>query len=213
MRILLVDDHPIFRRGVRDILAERAEASDISEAADGDAALRLLQVMPPDLAIFDIALPGRDGFALVEWCRREAPGIECILLTMYDEPEYLARALELGVRGFLLKDDTESELRQCLDTVFEGGTYISPRCGQVRGALQPPRDTDATARLAALTPAQRAVLRGVARFLTSRQIADELGLSPRTVQNHRAHIARRLGLEGPNQLLRFAAEHAALLGD
>lgn len=211
MKVLLVDDHPIFRRGVREILQERPEVASIAEADDGAAALQQLRVAEPDLAIFDIALPGHDGFELVAWCRDHAPGIECILLTMHDDPEYLDRALELGVRGYLLKDDTESELGRCLEAVVEGEIFVSPRFGRVRGALRPPPDAGAERLIAALTPAQRAVLSRVARFMTNREIAVELGLSQRTVENHRAHIAARLGLQGANALLRFAAQHAAWL--
>jgi DNA-binding NarL/FixJ family response regulator len=211
MKVLLVDDHPIFRRGVREILQERPEIASVAEAEDGAAALHQLRVAEPDLALFDIALPGHDGLELVTWCRDHAPGIECILLTMYDEPEYLERALELGVRGYLLKDDAASELGRCLDTVLEGDIYVSPRFGRARGALRPPPDARAERLLAALSPAQRAVLARVARFMTNREIAAELGLSHRTVENHRAHIATRLGLDGANALLRFAVQHAAWL--
>lgn len=207
MRVLIVDDHPMFRRGVRDILAEHPLISSIAEAEDGASAIDNMQRTPPDVAVFDLALPEVDGLQLVAWVNANSPGTACIVLTMYDDREYLDRALELGVRGYILKDDSEAELHRCLDAISAEDSWVSPRFGRPRGRLYPLRDPAVETALAALTPAQREVLVHIGRFMTSMQIATELGVSVRTVQNHRYAIARRLELAGPHELLRFTCRY------
>lgn len=212
MKILVVDDHPMFRRGVRDILEQVDSVDSIIEADNGATAMRQIELLAPDIAIVDLALPEIDGLELIAWIADQAAGIRCIVLTMYDEQRYLERALELGACGYVLKDDAEGELTRCLEVMESGDTYVSPRFGRPRARLYPLRDPALETRLAALSETQRAVLAKVAEFKTSKEIAAELGISFRTVQNHRNAIALKLELTGPNQLLRFAARYGAMPG-
>ncbi len=209
MKILVVDDHPMFRRGVREILEAWPEVESIMEADNGATAIRHIELMAPEFAIIDLALPDVDGLELMAWVCEHAAATRCIVLTMYDEQRYLERALELGACGYLLKDDTEGELRHCLETALNDETYVSPRFGRPRRRLYPLKDAAVEARLATLSAMQKAVLARVAEFKTSKEIADELGISFRTVQNHRNAIATQLQLSGPNQLLRFASRYVA----
>ena len=208
LKILIVDDHPMFRRGVRDIVEDYAVDSTIAEADNGASAIQHLELMAPDVAFVDLALPEVDGLEVLDWAARHAPDVKCIVLTMYDERQYLERALELGACGYVLKDDSELEIHKCLDTVLLGETFVSPRFGRPRTQLYPLKDPEREALLASLTPAQRQILKLVGQFKTSADIAEVTGLSVRTVQNHRYAIATRLKLSGANELLRFAAQCA-----
>ncbi|MBL8381588.1 MAG: response regulator transcription factor [Burkholderiales bacterium] len=203
--VLIADDHPVMRRGLRDIVAASRGYRVAGEAGDGDSAIRQLQLLRPDIALVDLAMPGKDGLAVAQWARTHQPMLRIVMLTMYAEPAYLERARALGVSGYLLKDDAEDELLRCLDAVVGGASFVSPSIGHP--PVRPPRYADAEEKLARLTPAQRAILRQVAQARTSKEIARALGLSYRTVQNHRAHIAEALGLAGPNRLLDFAIRH------
>jgi len=209
LAVLIADDHPMMRRGLRDIVVASDGYRVAAEAGDGRSAIRQLELLRPDIALIDLAMPELDGFAVVEWARAHQPELRVVMLTMYADAAYLERARALGVQGYLLKDDAEDELLRCLDVVAAGDNYVSPSIGHA--PVRPPPPPDAAARLARLTPAQRAILRHVAEARTSKEIARAMGLSYRTVQNHRAHMAEALGLSGPNRLLDFAVRHRDLL--
>ena len=166
-----------------------------------------MELNSPDLAISDLALPEYDGLELIEWTRIHSSRTRAIVLTMYDETQYLQRALELGACGYVLKDDTESDLRNCIETALDGDTYVSPRFGRKKERLYPLKDRDTEMRLQSLSELQKNILMHVANFKTSKEIANELGLSYRTVQNHRANIAAHLNLKGANQLLQFTTRY------
>lgn len=209
MKVLIVDDHPMFRRGVREILEAFADIDAIAEADNGVSAIQHLQLQQPDIAIFDLALPEIDGLALLEWTGTNTPEVRCVILTMYDDREYLDRALELGASGYILKDDSEGEIRRCLDALLIDEIFVSPRFGRPRARLYPLKDPALEQQLELLTPLQRTILTMVGQFRTSREIATALGVSVRTVQNHRYAMTSRLGLSGANELLRFATRCAA----
>ncbi len=204
--ILIADDHPIFRRGVRNIIEESPYYVVTAEAGDGQSAIRQLELNRFDAAVLDLAMPDRSGLQVLQWMRDNTPGTACVVLTMYADEGYLKRAFELGANGYLLKDDAHDELIRCLDVVCDGGRYVSPNVGHSRGAVLSPPDGQIDEKLSALTPAQRAVLRLVSEFKTSKEIGRELDISYRTVQNHRANICRALGLDGPNALVEFAVK-------
>ena len=209
--VLLVDDHPLFRRGLATTIDERTALRVVAEADDGRSALTLAGIHRPDVTVIDLALPDFGGLTLVGELRRAVPDVDCVIMTLYNDTALLDRALELGVAGYLLKSDGAETVRACLEGASPGRPFVSP--GVSVDPPGPPR-AGAVAGLGwldELTDRERQVLHALARSLTSRQIAAALGISVRTVQNHRARAAIKLELAGPHALLRFALDNAAAL--
>ncbi|NDY96988.1 response regulator transcription factor [Wenzhouxiangella limi] len=208
--LMIADDHPIFRQGLRKILQRLDWLEVVAEAESGDSALAQMRYLQPDMAMLDLAMPGTDGLKVLEKCRELHPQMQVIIVTSYDDPAYLERAMELGARGYVVKDSAGEVLVECLTTVAAGSVYISPSLNSC--APQPPALAAGVAEeLDLLTDAERRVLSGVADFKTSKEIARELDVSYRTVQNHRANIAEKLGLTGRHALIRFARTHREAL--
>ena len=213
MKILLADDHPLFRHGVRHALEGDAGITVVGEAGDGDEAVRAIETLLPDVAIVDISMPGLSGLEVVESIRQKRLPVDFIILTMYEDEEYFTYAMDLDVRGYVLKDSGIVELRQALRFIAEGKVFVSPAIAHylVKRITRLDDVLRKNPTLQDLTAMEREVLRRIAENKTSKQIADELNISYRTVQNHRAHITGKLGLRGYNKLLQFALEHRSLL--
>lgn len=210
--VVIADDHPLFRRGLVDALSGDGGFRVVGEASDGEAALALVRRRRPGIALLDVNMPGMSGLAVAEAIGAEGLAVAVVILTMYQDAGVLGRALDLGVKGYVLKDSAATEIVACLHTVSTGRAYVSPALSTE--LLERRRDHPADAleaRLAELTPAEVKVLRLIAAGLTSAEIARELGNSPRTIENHRSHICRKLALSGPQALLRFALERKARL--
>jgi DNA-binding NarL/FixJ family response regulator len=209
-RVLIADDHPIFRQGLRLVIETNDHVEVVAEAENGESALVQIRFLKPDLVFLDIAMPDQDGLSVLETLRQEKNPIRVIMMTSYPEQAYLNRAMELDVSGYLLKDNSRDDIGQCLSQVLQGGTYISPSFSQ--GNLCVPRDLSGHDDLQeVLTDKELQVLSLVARFMTSKEIARHLNISFRTVQNHRAHISQKLGLRGIHQLSRFARRNLEFL--
>lgn len=209
--VLIADDHPIFREGLGEILEADGAFEVVGRAGDGETALALVRELRPDIAVLDLEMPRASGLAVAEAVRAEGLATRVVILTMHTDSGVFRRALDLGVRGYVLKDSAVDEIVACLHMVDAGRAYISPALsGELldRRAEAPLRELAA---LSDLTPAERRVLQLVARGLTSPEIAEELGNSPKTIENHRTHICAKLGLSGPQALLRFALEQRPLL--
>ena len=196
--IVLADDHPIFRRGLVDIISEHAEFKVVAEAADGGQALDAIQEYHPDIAILDISMPVLDGFEVLLKAQHNSYTPRFIMLTMYDDKVYLEKALEYGAMGYLLKDNAEQELFNCLNMVEQGKHYLSP--GVSRHLLEPQQPV-----LEILTPTERKIFILVSEFKTNTNIANLLAVSIRTIENHRARICKKLGLSGPHALSDYIA--------
>jgi DNA-binding NarL/FixJ family response regulator len=208
-RILVADDHPIFCEGlVRAIEREKTFAI-IGQAGDGVEALNLIRELHPDIAILDISMPVMDGLEVARRVHQEALPTELIILTMYKDSRYFDAALDLGVRGYVVKDSVSAELVTCLRAVADGHYYISPAISDllIRWERRVASLPAAAPPLDRLTPAERTILGYVAENKTSREIAQELSVSVRTVENHRTHICHKLGIKGHNALLQFAIEY------
>jgi DNA-binding NarL/FixJ family response regulator len=210
MNLLIVDDHPLFREGLKQTVAKIEGIGSISEAETGEAALALIRYDPPSMIMLDLAMPGMDGIELLEQLRAEDIKVNVVVVTSYDDKAYLDRAFDLGARGYVLKDSAVSDVIDCIEAIRTGGIYISPSLGRSTPVL-PSADNHVRELLRKLTQTELAVLSKVAEFMTSKEIARELDMSFRTVQNHRSHICSKLGLHGPHQLMSFASEHAALI--
>lgn len=202
--ILIADDHPFFRKGLRQMLAGDRTVTVIAEASSGTEALERIRKERPALAVLDIDMPGMRGLDVLSALSAERITTGVIFMTMYKEPELVRRAVALGALGYLLKESVIEEMEDCLRYVRSGRTFISPAMAAVMaGAPAEP----SVPGLSQLTPAERRVLRLVAQDKSSKEIADALHISPRTVDNHRTHICEKLGLSGTHALVRFALQH------
>jgi DNA-binding NarL/FixJ family response regulator len=211
--VLIADDHPIFRRGLCDIIAADTSLRLVGEAADGEQAWQLIQKLQPSVAVLDIHMPKRSGIQLGQLLSRQRLSVALIILTMDAEEALLNEALNLGVKGYLLKETAVTDLLQAIHQVAVGGCYISSalsgallRRNAASEALQ-----EQKLGLAALTPTERQILKLIAEDRTSKEIAEVLGCSIRTVETHRQNISRKLELSGSHSLLRFAFDHKAQL--
>ena len=213
IRVLIADDHPIFRKGLRELIEEEPGLAVVGEAEDGVAAFERIQSLAPDVAVLDIGMPKMNGFAVAERVKASGLGAKIIFLTMYKEWDAFNRALDLGVKGYLLKDSAAAEIADSIKRVEAGELYISP----VISSFLINRLAKADALVAThpglqtLTPTENRILRLIAEKKTSKEIADELSVSSRTVDNHRANICQKLNLRGGNALLKFALEHKSEL--
>lgn len=206
-RIVIADDHPIFRSGLRNIIDADLAYEVIGEADDGETALALIRDKSPDVAILDINMPGMSGFDVIEEIRNEATETEFVILSMHDDEKMFAKAMKLGVRGYVIKDSAAVDIINCLQTVCRGQNYTS--AAVTTYLVNRATRTSALEGLESLTPTERKVLRKVAEYMTSREIAEEFNVSLRTIENHRANISSKLGLHGSHALMKFALKHEA----
>ncbi|MDE2372533.1 MAG: response regulator transcription factor [Burkholderiales bacterium] len=203
MKILLADDHALFRAGLRALLADIPGVEIVAEASDGAEAVRLAAATEPDLAFLDIAMPVQGGLAAVEQIKAARPQLRVIVLSMHLNSDYIARALGAGADGYMVKDSAPSELRVAVDAVMAGRNYLSPAAASllIQQALPGIREADP---LRTLSPRQIEVLRLVAEGCSTKEIARKLDLSPKTVDIHRAQLMQRLDIHDVAGLTRFA---------
>jgi DNA-binding NarL/FixJ family response regulator len=213
LKILIADDHPIFRRGLREVMEEDAGLLIVGEAGNGLIALQQIEQLQPDIAVLDIDMPQLSGFEVVKELQRKNLPVKIIFLTMHRDEDLFNEALSLGARGYVLKDSAATEAVACIHTVAGGQHYISPVISTylVRRSERLAAFAQETAGLSALTPAELRVLKLIATNKTSREIASELFLSYRTVENHRSNICQKLNLRGSHALVKFAFEHKSQL--
>ncbi len=209
LHIFLADDHPLFRRGLADVLKSVENISITGEASDGEAALRMIKELKPDIAILDLNMPKLSGIEILRRLRTEKIPVEVIFLTMHDDEDIFNRAMDAGAIAYLLKDSVSEDILSCINAVAEGKPYITPTISSylLNRSKCSPAVKDVVSRLAELSPAERRILNLVAENKTSKGIASELFISIRTVDNHRSSICSKLGLSGNNALLHFALEH------
>jgi DNA-binding NarL/FixJ family response regulator len=215
MRVLLADDHTLVRAGIRVLLTALPEVESVIEAGDGQQALALLLETRPDVALIDIGMPGLNGLELAARVAREVPETRLVILSMHGTPAHVAQALRTGVVGYVLKDAAADELPVLLRAVMRGETYLSPAISRhvVDGFLGRAGGRDgngdgegATAAAGAdgLTPRQREILQLVAEGKSTKDIAQLLDLSVKTVETHRGQIMERLGIHDLAGLVRYA---------
>lgn len=213
IKVVIVDDHPLFRQGLRQVVQGDARFELCGECGDGASAVQLVQEKNPDIAILDVNLPRLSGLEVARQLKEKRSPTQVIILTMYKEEETFNRSLDLGVKGFVLKENAVEDILNSLVTVANGEHYLSP---SISGYLvnRRARADSLVARkpgLEDLTKAERRVLKLVAEKKTSREIASELFISPRTVEAHRANICTKLELRGSHSLLQFALENRTSL--
>ena len=206
IRILIVDDHTLFRQGIRKVLDAEGDIEVMGEASDGSQAIALAAELAPDVVLMDIAMPGMDGLEATRRILEGAPNTRVLVLTALDEEAYVMGALRAGARGYLLKDTDWRELAGAIRTVHRGGALLSPAVTEhVLNAFRrasPPAAPPAAA--AGLTEGERDVLLLVARGFENEQIAERLSLSPKTVGNRLTEIYRKLGVANRTQAALYA---------
>lgn len=209
VNLLIVDDHPVFRRGLRQIVEENPEFKIVGEASDGSAAVRLARELNPEIAIVDIDMPQLNGLETVRAFQRQGLPVSVIFLTMYKEEDMFNAAMDLGVKAYILKENAADEILTALDKVARHEPFISQSMSDI-GQRRENRVQELLLNkpeIGDLTGAERRILKLIAEDFTSKEIADKLGVSIKTVENHRQNICNKLGLRGSHSLLKFAFEH------
>jgi DNA-binding NarL/FixJ family response regulator len=205
-RIILADDHMMFRSGIRKILEKDGSLSLVGETGDGLELLKLVNRRDPDLVVLDISMPNMRGLEAVREIKQTRPGVKVLMLTMHRDKEYVYSAISAGAEGYLLKEDADTELFVAVEAIRGGGHYLSPLLsGAVARDLV--RKSDAgqqEASCADLTLREREVLKLIAEGRTSKEIADLLYISPRTVEHHRANMMKKLNIKHTAALVRYA---------
>jgi two-component system response regulator NreC len=202
MRVLLADDHPVLRAGLRTVLASEHDIEIVAEEIDGTKALAAIRALKPDVAVLDIQMPGLSG---IEVAQRLGPGVTAIvMLSLHREEHDVQAALEAGVLGYVVKDDVTEELVHAIRAASRGEMHMSPR---VSGSLVRALRRDGAAQASTLTPRERDVLRLLASGLRTKEIADRLALSPKTVEGHRAALMEKLNIRSVAGLVKYALKH------
>lgn len=207
--VVIVDDHPLFRQGLRQAVADDPRFSVIGEADNGTAAVETILSLKPMVAVLDVNLPGMNGLEVAAALQKKGCRSHLVILTMMKDEPAFNRALNLGIEGYVLKENAADEILNCIAAVARGEAYVSPALTSFM--LGRRRRTEALAArqpcLEDLTVAEKRILQRIAAGKTSKEIAAELFVSPRTVESHRANICDKLGLAGSNRLLQFALEN------
>jgi DNA-binding NarL/FixJ family response regulator len=203
IKVLLVDDHPIVRRGVASCLAKHSNLLVVGEAADGREAIEKARELNPDVIMMDVDMPQMDGLAVTSVLRKEFPAIKVLMLSMYRDTDYIVRILQSGAVGYVLKDAPAEELVRAVETVYSGESYFSSEVARVamnqfvRGATEGPSTTN-------LTNREREVLIHIADGFSNKEIASRLNVGVRTVETHRERIMRKLNIRNVAGLTKFA---------
>jgi DNA-binding NarL/FixJ family response regulator len=213
IRVVLADDHPVYRDGLRRMLESDDSLALVCEADNGRDALEQARRLKADVLLLDIDMPHMSGLEVARECRRHRDAFEIIFLTMHRDEALFNEAIDLEVRGYVLKDSAAAEIRKAVHAAAEGKSYLSPALGDFMiQRFSGARDLRTKQPgLSDLTASERRILKLIASDRTSKEIAAELGLSARTVENHRTNICAKLGIHGSHALLKFAFENRSKL--
>ena len=211
--IIIADDHPVFRKGLRDIIGEDANFKIAGETGDGNCVLAIVQQLKPDVLLLDLNMPGTNGLDIAAKIRDQKIPVKIIVLTMHKEEGIFNKAMDIGVSGYVLKESAVQDIIESIKAVVNDDYYISPAISQYLLKRKEKTDSrlDKNPALKDLTVSERRVLRLIAENNTSKEIADQLFVSTRTVENHRMNICNKLSLHGANALLKFAIENRSYL--
>jgi two-component system response regulator NreC len=201
IRIVIADDHAVVRRGLRQVLETEPGFEVVAEAANLDDARRYVLGHHPDVLVLDLNMPGGSSLEHIPTIRTEFPDTQIVVLTMQNEPAYARQALSAGALGYVLKEAAEEELVEAINRAAVGDTYLNPRLGARVAAEPPPGPPDG------LSEREVDVLRLIALGYTNAEIGEQLHLSVRTVETHRAHVQQKLTLTTRSDLVRYALEH------
>lgn len=213
IRIIIADDHPIVRKGLRQIIELESNLLIIGEAGNGAEALRLIEELKPDVAILDVDMPHQDGFQVAQSVFTKKIPVELVFLTVHKEEELFQAAMDLGVRAYVLKESVTEDIVTAIHEVYEHRIFTSlPITNHfvVRNNRNPMQD-EVQSRLQQLTATEYRILKLLSEYKTNKEIANELFISPRTVETHRVRICQKLDLKGAHALMKFAVQYKSLL--
>ena len=212
VRVFIADDHGVVREGLRAMVESQPDLEVVGEAADGQAAVDGVGELEPDVAVMDIAMPEMDGIEAASEIRKKAPAARIVLLSMHATSEHLFRALQAGVAGYVLKEAAGSELIKAIRAAHRGQRYLSPKLEEmlVKDFLRGHGQALETSPLASLSKRERQILQLVVEGRSSREIAETLYLSPKTVETYRSRLMHKLGVKGMADLMRFAVANGLL---
>ncbi len=210
IHIIIADDHPIVRKGLRQIIEADLRLKVLAEADDGEAAVKLIEELKPEIAVIDVDMPKLDGFGVARELQRRRLQTKIVFLTIHSEEDLFHAAMDLGVSGYILKDSAVFEIVNGIKAVSEGKYFVTPSLTsfliQRRQRIQKFKPN-----LAQLTPNEKRIVQMISDYKSSKEIAAEMFIHYRTVENHRTNICQKLGLSGHNALLKFALEHKSEL--
>lgn len=204
LRVLLVDDHTLVRAGIRSLLERMPQVESVCEAGSGGQAIDIVAQLIPDIVVMDIAMKGMSGLEATARIKTDFPKVHVAILSMFSSEEHVLQALRAGASGYLLKDSAASELPLALESVARGDIYLSPPISQQIVDAYMQRTGSGSPSPDMLTPRQREILVLIAEGASTKQIARQLDLSPKTVETHRAQLMERLGIHDMAGLIRFA---------
>ena len=209
IRILIADDHPVFRAGLRQVIEMSAGLKVVAEAEDGTTALAGVREHQPDVVVLDVDMPGMDGFEVVRALRQEKLAAEVVFLTMHKDEAMFNAAMNIEVKSYVVKDSAVTDIVASIRAAFASHPFISPVLSSylLNRRQRAARLTEEKPGIDQLTPTERRILKLLSENKTSKEIAGELYVSHRTIENHRANICQKLGLHGNNALFQFAIEH------
>lgn len=202
IRVILADDHPLTRQGLKAYLEREENISLVGEAADGEEAWKLIEELKPDVALLDIRMPGMDGISLARKIKEQNLSVAPIMLTSYDSQQYVLASLKAGAKGFVLKTTSASSLMKAIQTVATGSLFLDSEVASVVGAQEELTE--------ALSPREREVLLCAARGLSSKEVAARLYISERTVQTHLASVYDKLGAHNKTEAMLLALKHGLM---
>ncbi len=207
IKVLIADDHAIVRAGLRTLINMEKDLELIGEATGGLEAIEKVHQFSPDVMVLDISMPDMDGIEVTRTLKEEESRCAILILTVHEDDALLREVIRLGAGGYILKHAAESELISAIRSVFQGDLYVHPK--MIRSLLQPERSApqkDSSA-VETITPREIEVLKLIVQGYTNKQVADELGISIRTVEGHRANMTEKLGIRNRVDLLRYARDH------
>lgn len=216
IRVLIADDHAILRAGLKMLINAQTDMEVVSEAADGDRAVRATRDTRPHVALMDLTMPGSGGMGALEEIARCCPETRVLVLSMHDDPAYLRSVLAAGASGYVLKRAVDTELLTAIRAVHRGGVFVDPSLAHVfvQDVLDKPATADrGTRSLRILSERERQVLELVAQGYGSQDIAKQMLVSVKTVETYRARIAEKLGLRTRNEIVRFAVQMGLLTSE
>ncbi len=207
IKVIIADDHAIVRAGLRTLITSENDLELIGEATGGLEAIEKAHQLSPDVMVLDISMPDKDGIEVIRTLKEEGKTCSILVLTVHEDDALLREAVRLGAAGYILKHAAESELISAIRSVFRGELYIHPK--MIRSLLQPEGSAPGKERsmLEKLTSREEEVLKLVVQGYTNKQVADELGISIRTVEGHRANLTEKLGIRSRVDLLRYTRDH------
>jgi len=210
MNIMIVDDHPLFREGLKAIVSRNEQFEVVAEAGNGKDGIRLAKKHKPDIIIMDISMPGKNGIQIIRELRKKLSDTKFLIISMHSEAEYLLEAFRAGATGYMIKESAASNLEQGLNTVARGELFLDSALSQevVYRLLQDNAEENSETQdpYSTLTAREQEVMRMLAEGLNAKEVAAQLYISPKTVENHRTNLMKKLDLHSSVELVRYAAK-------